>query len=496
MLFYIFLIDTTKNANSDLQKSEMPKVANLNSEEKRQKGYKMSRTKGRFFTTDKSFYKGILTIFLPLFLQGVTTFLLSAVDNVSVARLGENATAGVFVGTQIQLILQMLLVGIEGGVLIIGTQYHGKGDSDGAKRIAVCGVISALLLGTIISLSSLVFSEKIVSVFIKNAQIIDTGVGYLSTLALSFIPYSLSFSLISATRSVGKAKIGFYSSLFALVTKLFFNYVLMYGRLGFEPQGVRGASISTLIARTVEAIVTVIYVLFIEKKLFISLKDFFRIDRKSVGEFFKHTTPIFVSQAVWAFNTLSATAIMGMQRGEGVMAGLGIATTLNNLIYVPTNAVSMAFTITVGKCVGEKKNEKIVEYSHTGQLLFIIVGLTSALLLFLLSSPFVSLYKVGEQVKNIARSFLYVYVFVFPFTAYQMGTLTGLIRGGGTRDFTLRLDLFFVFLVVLPLALISIRLSLAPYITLLFLKCDHVLKCIPATVKLNRFDWLKNTTQG
>ncbi len=56
-------------------------------------------------------------------------------------------------------------------------------------------------------------------------------------------------------------------------------------------------------------------------------------------------------------------------------------------------------------------------------------------------------------------------------------------------------DTIFVFLVVIPSALIAMWMGSAPWVVFACLKCDQILKCFVAVVKINRYNWMKNLTR-
>ena len=77
-----------------------------------------------------------------------------------------------------------------------------------------------------------------------------------------------------------------------------------------------------------------------------------------------------------------------------------------------------------------------------------------------------------------------------------MPCLFGLVKSGGDISFVFRNDTIFVFCVVLPSAMIASYLGAPAWVTFACLKCDQILKCLVAVVKINRFNWMKNLTQA
>ena len=77
-----------------------------------------------------------------------------------------------------------------------------------------------------------------------------------------------------------------------------------------------------------------------------------------------------------------------------------------------------------------------------------------------------------------------------------MSVLTGIVRAGGATSFVLLNDLFWVWVVVIPSALLSAFVfRFPPVVVFACLKCDQVLKCAVAVIKLNRWDWMKKLTR-
>ena len=80
-------------------------------------------------------------------------------------------------------------------------------------------------------------------------------------------------------------------------------------------------------------------------------------------------------------------------------------------------------------------------------------------------------------------------------TCYQAACLAGLVKAGGDVSFVFKNDTIFVFLVVLPSAIIAQMLGAPAWVVFACLKCDQILKCFVAVVKINSFNWMKNLTR-
>lgn len=446
------------------------------------------------FTKDRSFYKTLFALAVPISLQNLITFAVNFADNLMIGSLGDDAISGVYVANQLQTVVQMFVAGIEGAILILAAQYWGKRDSSSIRKVVSVGMKFALGVGLLATLSAVLFPEWIIRAFTQEPGVIREGAAYVQIVGFTYLFFSVSQVMIAAMRSVETAKIGLYISCMALVVNVGLNYVLIFGHLGFPAMGVRGAAIATLISRILEMCVSTGYVFFVDKKLRFTLMDLLHTDRQLLWDFVRYGLPIIGGQVVWAVNSLANTKILGCY-SAGVIAATSITGMLHNLVYVWMNGMSSAVGIITGKTVGAGLYDKMKEYAKTVQVIFLIVGLVSGAAVFLARDGFISLYNASPEAQEYSRQFINVISVTIIGTCYQAACLFGLVKSGGDISFVFKNDTIFVFLVVLPSSLLAMWLGAPPWVVFACLKCDQIFKCFVALVKINRYNWMKNLTR-
>ena len=444
----------------------------------------------RLITPDKDFYKSLITLALPIALQHLVSFLITFTDSIMIGQLGESATAGAYVGSLAFTVLRMLITGVEGGITVGVSRCWGEGDTDKIKRIAAAGVYLSTAFGICLALPALICPELIVSLFLSDSGKAE-GAEYLRALAPSFIPFVLFCAPAAILRSIESPKVATIASVSGFATNLIFNYLLIFGKLGFTKMGVTGAAIATFIAYLVELLILLVYLLLFDKKLKLRPRDLIAVGKDTALPFLRYTTPIILGQAVWIFNTLFSSFLLSGTGSSAAVAALAVASTLNSLSYVLMNGLSGAVGIIIGKTIGEGRTEKIKEYSYTTEVIFILLGIVTSAVLFFTRYPFVSLYDVGDEAAKIAVQLISVLALTVIGTSYQSACLSGLVKSGGDVSFIFKNDAFFIFLIVVPLSLTAARLGAPLWLVFLALKSDQLLKCIPAAIKINRFEWIK-----
>ena len=451
---------------------------------------------------DKSFYKYLLLLALPIMGQGLVSFGINITDNLMVGKLGEAAISGVYFGSQIQGFLTMLVGGIEGGMLILSAQYWGKRDVQSIRRIVSLAIRLSVICGIIFFIASLLFAEPILRLFTgyesSMDMVIKEGVVYLQMISFSFVCFSISQLLITAMRSVESVRIGLYMSLLSFVGNIILNYILIFGfdPLNIRPMGVAGAALATTICRVMEMVIALFYVFKVDQVLNIQLKDFLHFNKRLFRSFMRVSLPVIGGQVVWSANMLCQSAIIG-RMGANAASAVSVSNMLFNLVYVGMMGLGSAVSIITGKTVGAGKFELMKQYAKTIQVLFLCAGVVCGAVIFTMRGFFVTLYDVGPETVHLAMQFMLVLSVTVIGTSYQATCLSGLVKAGGDISFVFINDTIFVFLVVLPSAWIALNVLKAPlWVVFLCLKSDQILKCFVAVVKINRFNWMKNLTKN
>lgn len=192
---------------------------------------------------------------------------------------------------------------------------------------------------------------------------------------------------------------------------------------------------------------------------------------------------------------MASSAILG-RFPASVTTAVSVANTMNALAFVTINGMSAAVGIITGKTVGAGRTELMKEYARTVQIMFLVVGFLTGGTVFLLRYPFVGLYA-GISAEAVTRSIEFITVLSVTMigTCYQAACLAGLVRAGGDVGFVFKNDTIFVFLVVLPSAMLAAWLGAPPWVVWACLKSDQILKCFVAVFKINSFNWMKNLTR-
>ena len=135
---------------------------------------------------DKNFYRRLFSLAVPIALQNMITFSVGLADNVMVGKLGEVSISAVYICNQIQVILQMLVVGIGAAQVVLAAQYWGKGDKDSVKSIIGIALKIALLCGLLFFVAVFFFPEQILGLYTNDQQVITEAMRYAGVICFTY----------------------------------------------------------------------------------------------------------------------------------------------------------------------------------------------------------------------------------------------------------------------------------------------------------------------
>lgn len=446
--------------------------------------------------SDKLFYKTFIIMTLTMAGQNLIAFGVNLADSVMMGAYSETALSGVGICNNVQFFLNMAASGISSGMAVIASQYWGKKETKPIHKVSAVAIWLGIIFTALIFAFAAIAPEMLIRLFTDKEAVIEQSVLYLDIIKHTYLMFTLSTIILSILRSVETVKIGFYVSLSSFAINILLNYMLIYGKFGAPEMGIRGAALATLISRLIEFIVTVVYLLFIDKKLKMKIKDLFVTDKQMIKDYFKTGLPLMMSSVSWGIAMSIQGAIIG-RLVESAIAANSIATTIFQVATVICYASSNVACVLIGKTVGENKPMDIIKKrSKNLQLIFIAIGIISSGILLLTKNLIIDFYDASPETIDITNQFIWVLAVTIIGTAYEAPALCGIVSGGGETSFVLKNDIIFMWLIVLPMSALSAFVFKFPVVvTFACLKADQVLKCAVALVKVNSFNWVKTVTR-
>lgn len=444
-------------------------------------------------TKDKGFCKSFFVLCITLMLEQAVILSVNLADNIMLGNYSEAALSGVAAVNQIQFVLQQIVYGISNGVIVLGCQYFGKGKREPVKKLSAIGFYTEMLVAFALFAAVSAYPNYALKIFTDDTAVIAEGVKYINIIKYTYPLFACTAIMLASLRIMQCVKIALTVSVISLCINCSVNYMLIFGNFGMPELGVRGAAIGTLAARAAECVIVFCFIKFKFRKVKIS--GYLKPDKRLAKDYYKVCMPIILSSLMWGVSNAVQTVILG-HMDTSAMAAYSISSTLFLLLKAASVGAASAASVLIGQEIG-RGGERIKEYSKSLQFIFVCIGVTLGISLFILKNPILKLYNISDKTRYFANVFFVIQSVVITTMSYQMPVNTGIIRGGGDTKYVMILDFISIWCIVLPLSLyMAFGLHASAVAVVCCLNSDQVFKCIPAAIYVNFCNWQKKLTRN
>lgn len=455
----------------------------------------------RALVGDRAFYRAVLAIILPVIVQNSITNFVNFLDNLMVGALGDAEMSGVSVANQQVFVFNLTLFGGLSGPAIFGAQFYGAEDIEGLRntfRIKLWE--SILLVGTALAAFSL-WGEELISLFLQGEgdpalaeAILGHGQRYLILLLPGLPAFALSVCYAGTLREMGETRLPMAASVAAVATNALFNWLLIFGRLGFPALGVTGAAMATVLSRYVELGIVAGFT-HLRRRRYTFIQGVYRTLRvpgSLLRRVLRLGAPLLANELLWSVGMSTLTAAYSLC-GLAVVAALSISSTISNLFNAVTFAMGTAVSVVVGQSLGAGRFAE-ARRDAWRLMAFSVAAAVGMGVLLAAASPWIPLvYRaVTPEVRSLATRLLLIFACVMPLGAFANCAYFTL-RSGGKTLITFIFDSGYMWAVAVPLAYLLVRgLGWPIEPTFATVEGANLLKCILGFLFVRSGRWVHN----
>ena len=440
------------------------------------------------------FFKKLLLISFPIILQQLFLNFASLLDTLMVGQLDEISISGVYVATQIVFVANLMIFGSIEGLSVFFSQFFGKKDDKHLKNTFAYKFVYSIIAAIFEIIIIAIFGKNLVSLFVETNQEIQVALDYLYIVIFSIVPFAISVTIASTLREIHHPVSPMVITAIGIIMNFFFNYLFIFGKLGFPTLGASGAAIGTLINRLVEMILLVIIVIVKKYPFSQNFIHSFKIEKELSKRILLKSIPLFLNETLWSLTQI--ILVFFFTKCDSIATSvLPIVQTIFNLLFVVLLGLGNGVSIVVGNTIGESKYEEAQKQAYYSLMLTIASCLILGAFLASCSSLITGLYKgVGEEAKKIASRlirFSSIYLLINGVNT----SLFFLLRGGGKTGVVFFFDSFYGWVVSIPLAFVLSSCTNISFINMyIVVYLSDSLKMIVGFILLLSKKWYNNLT--
>lgn len=380
----------------------------------------------KYFTLYKPYFKQITKLSYPIIIGQIGIVLMGVADTIMIGKVDATNLAAAGLANSIYFLVTILGVGTLSAVSPLVAKAKGAGHRSETSVLFNQSINVAVVLGVIIS-----FILWIVTInmhwFGQDDEVEILIKPYLHILNAGNIFMLLFMGIKQFSDGLSITKPAAIITILGLFFNVFWNWVLIYGNLGFPALGLNGAGYATTGTRVFMFIALLLFV-YTHK----SYKHWLTVKEKSnATEFFVKIFTIGLPSGMQYFfevAAFSSAAIIIGWFGKDQLAAHQIAINLASVTYMIATGIANGGSIVVGESFGMKNKRAMILSGRASIFMSICFMSFTALGFVFFNTYFVSLYTNDVHVANMASNLLIIAA-MFQLSDGTQTVSLGILRG-------------------------------------------------------------------
>ncbi|MCD8167307.1 MAG: MATE family efflux transporter, partial [Bacteroides sp.] len=377
-------------------------------------------------------YRSVWIIAYPILISLLMEQLIGMTDTAFLGRVGEielgaSALAGVY-----YLAIFMLGFGFSLGAQILIARRNGEKEYKQIGQIFYQGTLILLIMAACIFILSQIFSSRILKGIIESEAIYESALQYTNWRIYGFFFSFIAVMFRAFFVGTTQTKTLTANSLVMVISNVLFNYILIFGKLGFPALGIAGAAIGSSLAELMSVLFFIIYTI---RKVDIrkyGLDIFHGLQKRVIKQILNVSlwTIIqnFISLSTWFLFFIAVEHL-----GERPLAITNIIRSLSSVLFT----IMIAFASTCGSLVsnfiGAGETHKVFKVIKICIKMSYLILIPLAILFAVFPETVIRIYTNNTELISAAVPSLWVmctaYIFLIPGNIlFQSVSGTGNIR--------------------------------------------------------------------
>src|SRR6056297_1299206 len=341
----------------------------------------------------------------PLIVGQVTSYGMNFVDTVMAGRLGRIDLGAIAIGSSIWAAGLMFVLGVLMSVSPAVSQLDGAGRRLQAGEMTRQALWIALAISVLLALGAR-NAGWVMAALEVEPSVAALALGYLKAMSWGAPALTMMFVLRFFSEGAGYTRPTMYIGILGILFNVPLNYILMFGKLGFEPMGAVGCGWATALVFWLQFIALALYIRYRRQYAEFELyQGFSRPSPREIRGLLRVGLPIGVTIFFEGSLFVSAALLIGTL-GALPIAAHQIAINFAGMAFMVPLGLAGAITVRVGNALGRGDPSGARIAGQVGIGLSIVFAALSASLMFFLPEWIARIYTAEREVIELAASLL------------------------------------------------------------------------------------------
>lgn len=355
-------------------------------------------------------YSDVLKIAAPISFSLAIPQISFVANTLFVAHLGADALSVVGMVGVYYLLLTWMGYGLSNGLLVLLSRKAGENDVKGFGQIFRNGYSIAMLFILALLLISYLFGAAFYRATMAHPDLAEGTISFLY-LRLPGLPFLIFNQLMNVFLiSTGRTVWLLMGSILGNAVNIFFDYVLIFGYMGFPEMGVNGAAIGSVLGEIVYF--GSVFILIVSKSWH---KEYQLIgglswEKSWMNKIIKTSSPL-VFQYIFSIGGWQLFFIFIEHMGKEEVAATHIIRNALGVIGIGSWALASTSNTLVGNLLGQGKSNKVLLGIRKVMISGFIYGILASLFLFFFKDALMPYFSTDPKVVNLVAEGLRIIYF-------------------------------------------------------------------------------------
>ncbi|TJZ50786.1 MATE family efflux transporter [Sphingobacterium olei] len=383
------------------------------------------------FKANKNYYLSTIALAGPVVISQLGHTLVQTADTMIVGHFaGCIPLAAVSLSHSFFMVVLVIGIGIAYGLTPLIAQENGKTNKEECAKLLSNSFWINFFTGIILFCFVYFGSMVAMDYADQDPQVVREAKPYLFLLSLSIWPLMVFNTFKQFAEGLGFTKQAMNITIWGNVLNVVIAIVLVKGMFGFEPMGIRGVGLATLIDRVLMMIVMMTYVLRAKPfKSYLIKFNLFFVQWQRIKNILRIGAPV-AMQYVFEIGAFAGASVIAGQIGALEQASHQVAITLAAMTYMMASGIAAAATIKTGNSFGNNKYYRLQKFASVSYHLVLIFMVFTAVLFAVFNQYLPHLITTDTAVIQLSAQLLIIAGLFQLFDGTQVVGL-GILRGMG-----------------------------------------------------------------
>jgi len=301
--------------------------------------------------------KLLINLSLPATIGMIVNALYNIVDTIFIGRgIGYLGIGGLTIAFPVQMIIMAVAQMIGVGAASIISRSLGSKDSDRANHVVGNSFLSAVILGTFISVLGLIFINPLLKIFGATDILMPYAKEYLQIILIGSIYFPIAVAGNNIIRAEGNAKTAMFSMLIGAILNIIFDYIFIFPL----NMGIRGAALATILSQLVSVMYVLFYIYGGRSTLKVKFQHL-KPDWKILYEIITVGFASFARQVAGSIMAIILNNSLGFYGGELSISVYGVVNRVIMFLFMPLFGIVQGMQPIVGYNYGANRIDRVKE---------------------------------------------------------------------------------------------------------------------------------------